>query len=61
MRFKGVPCTRLELEAEDRQATEAATRRSQQESAGGGALSSAGAGAASDEQSIKDLLKLLPG
>lgn len=57
---QGVPCTRLELEAEDRQATEAATRRSQQESAGRGLLSSAGAGAASDEQSLRYLLKLLP-
>lgn len=58
--LQGVPCTRLEVEAEDRQATEAAARRGQQESSGRGLLSSPGAGAASDERSIKDLLKLLP-
>ena len=55
-----VPCIRLELEAEDRQATEAASRLSRQQSAGGGLASPAGAGGASDEQSVKDLLKLLP-
>ena len=64
---KGVPCIRLELEAEDRQATEAASLDRQQGAGDGlvsspraGAVPSPGAGAASDEQSVKDLLKLLP-
>ncbi|KAK9832510.1 hypothetical protein WJX81_003527 [Elliptochloris bilobata] len=53
---------RLELEAEDRQAVEAApSLGAQQQSAGGTPGSPAGAGAAADEQSVKDLLKLLPG